>query len=250
MALTAQQIVNLATQDAKVPGMLSQAGQCLNQALAELCVNEDIAVARGFFTFNFVQGLISSIPSFPNVVAGGGPYALPADYLRANYGDVIFTDNSPAGSNTPYRMDNIEIAGFDLLIQQAGIQSYPNYYATDLSLQYAATPLMVVWPPPNGNYPVSIRYFRQMPDITTPETSSVVPWFPSSMYLRKKTAALLMDISDDTRAPAFNEASDEILRRYMRLQNDKSNRAQVVRLDPLRFGADRSTLPNTKSIWI
>jgi hypothetical protein len=249
LAQTAQQICELALQDAKCPGFGFQAGQNLNMILSELCQNYDLEVAQGYATFNFVQGLISNVPSFPGIVAGGGPYPLPADYLRANYGDVWFIDNSAEGANIPRRLIAFDLADFDMLIQQAGLQSYPTIYATDLSLQYADTPLMVVWPPPNGNYPVSIRYRRQMPDITSPQTSSVVPWFPNASYLRTKLAAQLMKITDDERWQAFETAADEILRRYLRLKDDHSTRSHTVKLDQRRFGPDQSALPATKITW-
>lgn len=250
MALTAQQICELAQQDAKCPGFSVQAGQNLNMVLADLCQNYDLERAAGFVSFNFVQGMISTLPSFPNVAPGGGPYALPMDYLRAKIDDVIFTDNTPSGANTPYKMINVDLAGFDILVQQSGLVSYPSIYATDLTLQYADTPVMVVWPPPNGNYPVNIRYQRQMPDIANPATSGIVPWFPNSQYLRTRLAAELMKLTDDTRQQVMDQAADETLRRYLRLKDDSSSRASTVKLDPRRFGPDRSTLPNTKTVWI
>ena len=87
--LTSAQIVTLATQIAKVPGMVSQAGMLLNMVLADLCQTYDFEVARGNFNFNFNPGLIAPPPT--NVTPGGGPYPLPADFLRMNKGDCYWT---------------------------------------------------------------------------------------------------------------------------------------------------------------
>lgn len=249
MAQTAQTICTLAMQDAKCPGYATQAGECLNMVLSDLCQNFDVDQARGYYGFTFNPSLIASLPSFPTTFAPGGPYPLPADYLRADVNDVWFMDNSQPAGSLPHRLVNVDLAEFDQFIQQAGLASYPTCYATDLSLQYSAVPIMVVWPPPNGAYPVNIRYRRQMPDITNPASSSVVPWFPSSSYLRTKTAAMLMQITDDERWSAFNDAADEVLRRFLKLANDNSSRAKTVKMDNRRFGPSGPALPPTKIFW-
>jgi hypothetical protein len=67
-----------------------------------------------------------------------------------------------------------------MMVQQAGNQSYPYLFATDMSpldadaagRRDARVPQAYVWPPPSGAYPVTLRYFCQMPDIDTPETSA------------------------------------------------------------------------------
>jgi hypothetical protein len=106
--------------------------------------------------------------------------------------------------------------------------------------------------------PVTVRYFQQMPDIVTPETSAAVPWFPYQDYLITRLAGEMMQIADDDRAGNFltNQESQNpqgagvLLRRYLNLENDPEGRAKTVELDRRRFGAQSqwNRLPNTKSI--
>lgn len=241
MALTYQQIVTLACQIAKTPGMTSQAGQLLTSVLDELSQTYDFDLARGTFYFNFQPGLISTDP---NVIAGGGPYPLPADYLRADLDDVFWTL-----LGVPYTMINISLAQFDATVQQSGISNYPYWYATDMS---QTPPVMYVYPPPSGAYPVTIRYRRQMPDIATPETSTEVPWFPNTNYLTTRLAGELMKIADDDRAQVFlgegPAGAQGILDRYLKMKDDQGARAQTVSLDRQRFSRGFKNLPNTKTI--
>lgn len=238
MALTAQQIVTLACQAAKTPGYLGQAGQLLNVILQELCQTYDFDLAKGFYQFNFNPSLVSTIDN--NVLLGGGPYPMPSDYLRADPDDVFWTLQG-----VPYRMTNISIEQFDMTVQQAGLQNFPYWYATDMS---QSPPVMYVYPPPSGSYPVTIRYRRQMPDITSPESSSAVPWFPNTQYLRTRLTAELMALSDDDRRSGYVEESAAILRRYLEMKDDKSDRSETVKLDRQRFRSGTNSLRNTKLV--
>lgn len=249
MALTAAQIVTLACQVAKCPGYVSQAGQMLNAILADLSQTYDFEVARGTFYFNFQPGLIAPVG---NSIFGSGPYPLPADYLRAQKDGVFWTL-----LGVPYFMVSCDISEFDQQVQQAGVQSYPYMYATDLSLSDEtqnndATPVMYVYSPPSGAYPVTVRYYRQMPDIVTPETSATVPWFPNQQYLITRLAGELMQITADDRVTQFlgdgPAGAQGILRRYLELKDDRTSRAQRVTLDRRRFGRNWSRLPTTKTV--
>jgi hypothetical protein len=149
-------------------------------------------------------------------------------------------------------MISIDIEEFDNTVQQAGLQSYPYYYTVDMQ---RTPPGLVVYPPPSGNYSCSIRYFSQMPDIDTPETSDDIPWFVNQTYLRTRLAGELMKITDDTRADAFlgegPSGAQGILNRYLKLVNDKSSRSQMVKLDRRLFGNPFNRLPNTKTVgWL
>jgi hypothetical protein len=234
MALQAQQLVALATQIAGAPGFSAQAGQLLNSILSELCQDYDFDLARGATVIS--------------LSLGSGPYQLPADYLRADYGDVFFTLFGVA-----YPLTAISLQEYDLLVQPpATSASYPSMYATDLSLTDNVFPALFVWPPSSGSYPLTVRYRRQMPDITTPETSAVVPWFPNSNYLMTRLSGELMKIIDDTRADDFlgdkPNGAQGILNRYLKLKDDKSNRAEFVKLDRRRFGSSWPQVPNTKLV--
>jgi hypothetical protein len=246
MALTAQQILTLARQDAKCPNFASQSGQLLNMVLADLCQTFDFEVARKTFYFNFNPSLVAAIGAS---IYGSGPYALPADYLRAAGPRAIFWTNQ----GVPYHLIPIDLVEFDSAVQQAGIQNYPYWYATDVSLSDETAagesgPGLYVYPPPSGAFPVTVRYFAQMPDIATPETSATVPWFPNQAYLRKRVAAELMGIVDDDRHEAWLAGADKLLTEYLKLKDDKSNRAMTVQLDRRRFGPNFQSLKNTKTI--
>lgn len=250
MALTASQIIALACQDAHVPGMTAQAGQTLNMVLSDLCQTYDFALARKTFYFNFNPGLVAQVG---NSIYGSGPYPLPADFLRCADGRSVFWTLQ----GVPYFLVPIDLSEFDGTVQQAGLQSYPYWFCTDLSLgdegaNADTTPMAYVYPPPSGAFPVTVRYYSQMADIVTPETSQVVPWFPSQTYLRTRVAGEMMKLADDDRYQSFlgegPEGAQGILRRYLMLKDDSSDRATTVTLDRRRFGSRYSSLPNTKTI--
>lgn len=247
MALQAQQIVALACQDARAPGYVSQAGQMLNSILSDLCQQFDFEVARKTYYFNFNPGLIAPVGP---VVTGGGPYPMPADYLRAA-GDKALTYWI---SGVPYMPMRIDIDIFDQQVQQAGNQNYPSLFTTDLSLGDEAaegdtTPMLFLFQPPSGAFPAQIRYYSQMPDIATPETSAVVPWFPNQRYLRKRLAADVMDLTGDDRQGARSAEAEGILMGYLKMKDDPEGRARTVKLDRTSFGkGSYSRLKTTKQV--
>ncbi|MDE2469775.1 MAG: hypothetical protein KGL35_13815, partial [Bradyrhizobium sp.] len=236
--LTSQQLITIALQTARVPGWTAQAGQLLNSILSDLCQTYDLDVAKGTFSFNFNVGLISSA-EFPNMQAGSGPYTLPATYLRAVRDEVMWFNQG-----VPYPLIPIDLSEFDWQVQQAGNQAYPYLWATDMS---QTPPVGIVWPGASGAFPCMVRYYQQMPDIgsggtsangwsagtAAPEVSSVVPWFPNQRYLLKQLSGMLMELADDTRAQTFlgdgdpnNPGAQAILRHYLMLRDDNSNRAK------------------------
>lgn len=245
MALTAAQIVALANQDSSTQGYTSQAGQLLNVILQELCQNYDLDCARGTQVLNFNPGQAQNLSLYPNVSPGGGPYALSSDFLRM----VDDKDATWYNNGVPYPMIPCDLSEYDNLIQQAGQQAYPYLFATDTS---QSPPNLLVWPPPNGTYQCLIRYRRQMPDISTPETSSTVPWFPNSQYLRTRLAGEMMKIADDDRWERFlgdgPSGAQGILNRYLKMQGDNNDRATEVKLDRRRFGPNFRSLKNTKTV--
>lgn len=264
--LTAAQIVTLAVQMSGVQGYTAQAGQLLNMILSDLCQTYDLDLARG--------------TTIITLGGSSGPYALPGDYLRADYEDVFFTLNG-----VKYPLVPIDLYEFDLLVQQPGNLSYPSMYATDVSFvaadpatgvltdsqgnvlldsngqpllanettsTVASYPVLYCWPPSSGAYPLTVRYRRQMPDIATPETSNVVPWFPNQTYLVTRLAGELMKIADDDRSAAFlgdgESGAQGILERYLQLKDDRSNRASAVKVDRRFFGSAWNKVPNTKQV--
>lgn len=243
MALQAQQIVSLACATAKVPSWTSQAGQLLNVVLQELCQDYDLAEARKSYSFNFAS------------VNGSGPYSLPTDWLRADRDDVFYTI-----SGVKYVMIPVALAEYNALVQQAGLNAYPENYAVDNApLATQGAPQMYVWPPAAGAYPVTAVYYSQMADIATPETSSTVPWFPNTLYLLRRLAGELLLLSNDDRAPQFlggvTQQADgseflgaaAILDRYLKNKDD-SQVTHRVTLDRRFFGNAYNKLKNTKTI--
>jgi hypothetical protein len=251
MALTSAQIVARACAIAKVPGWTSQAGQYLNAVLQELCQTYDFELAKKTYQFTFQPGLTDPMGLFQ---AGSGPYALPGDFLRCADEKSVFWLNN----GVPYPLVPIDMSEFDMTIQQPGNSSYPYWFAVDLSLgdQTAdgkSAPMAYVYPQPSGAYPVVVRYYAQMPDIATPETSATVPWFPNTNYLITRVAGELMKEADDERWTAFlgdgEQGAAGILRGYLQMKDNKTNRAMTVKMDRRRFGPNFSTLPNTKQIY-
>ena len=248
MALTAQQLVFNACAVAKGPGYVIQAGQWLNMILGDLCQTFDFEIAAktdyGFFN----PGQSAQVG---NSIYGSGPYNLPADFLRVK-DDKSFIWTLLGVVYVPIPVD---LSEFDMLVQQADIQSYPYLYATDVSLGDATQQGQVnvgggfyVYSPPSGNYSWQMRYFAQMPDIATPETSNAIPWFPNQGYLHTKMSAYVMGETGDPRADAWHANAEAMLGSYLKLKDNKTNRAQMVKLDRRQFGNTFSRLRNTKVI--
>jgi hypothetical protein len=242
MSLTSAQIVALATQDAKCPGFTSQAGQFLNATLQDLCQNYDLDAALGTFVFSFNSA----------TGQGSGPYNLPGDYLRTQVKDgkdeFFYTIQG-----VPYPLIQITKAEYDWLVQTPGFQSYPYNYATDLSVSPAQ---LFVWPPASGAYPCVLRYYRLMPDIATPETSAVVPWFNNTMILQRSVAGRLMGLTGDDRMEKYLGDDEDrfplgagtLLKRYLKNVEDREGAVHTVGKDRRRWGRPFDQLKNTKNI--
>lgn len=113
------------------------------------------------------------------------------------------------------------------------------------SVFFGIAPVGYAYPPPAGAYPMTIRYQRQMPELFD---TSKVPWFPNEGYLLDKLASRIMQETGDTREMQYRASADQALDRYLKLSDDKTNRAQNVQLDLRRFGgaAQYQRLKNTK----
>ena len=246
MPLTSAQIVTLACQTAKCPGFTSQAGQFLNATLQDLCQDYDLDAALGsnVFSFNSAAG------------SGSGPYALPADYLRTQVIDgkdeFFYTING-----VPYPLIQVTKAEYDWLVQTPGFQSYPYNYATDLSTQATlGFPQLFVWPPASGSYPCVQRYYRLMPDIATPESSAVVPWFLNTDILLTSVAGRLMGLTGDSRYTEYMSEDFERyptswkakLNAYLKNVKDREGAVKTVGKDRRRWGRPFDQLKNTKNV--
>lgn len=237
MALTFAQEVSLACQIAKVPGFTTQAGQMLQAVLEELALLYDFKSNEVFWSFAFNPTLV---PQNSPASAGSGPYPLPANFLRAEPGDVFFTI-----SGVPYVMKPLTMTEFDQTVQQANQATYPWAYAVDMS---QSPPALWAYPPPSGSYTVYLRYQSLPPDPADPATNAGTPWFPVPTYLYTRLAVELMKIADDDRVPQYLAICEEILRKWLAMKDNPETRAKTVKLDPLRFGSPFSKLPNTKLV--
>lgn len=254
MPLQAQQICALARENAACPGFTSQSGQLLNSILSDLCQVYDLDVARANFAFNFNPSQINS--------QGQAYQNLPSTYLRGIQNGSYYTI-----SGVPYPMIPCDfIEEYNMLIEQAGLSNFPVYWATDMSLTGVANsatgsggslvPVALFWQVPSGAYPANIYFYSQMPDITTPETSTAVPWFPNQNYLIRELSGRLCQLTDDERADPFLSSDEDrypqgsgvILRKFLTQVNDRSTRVKQVQLDRRRFGASFSRIKNTKTI--
>lgn len=237
MALTAQQIVTRVCSICKAPGYTQQAGQYLNTVLSDLSQSGNYDIIKLTTEGVFNPSLISSDPL---IVNASGPYPLPANFLRMVKGDAIWYL-----LGVPYQMIPITLQEFDLQVQQVGLQSYPYLVAVDMS---QTPPVFYIWPPASGAFPYRFRYFPQTADITTPETSSAIPWFPNQRFLITQTAADLMEETGDTRRAQFLGEAQRILLGYVQMKDNRSEKAITVTLDRRRWGTRFSTLPNTKVV--
>ena len=172
----------------------------------------------------------------------------PGDFLRAIRNECWYFI-----SGVPYPLIPLDLAEFDMLVQQAGVQNFPIYFYVDMS---ATPPRAFFWMPPSGSYGVVVKYYSQMPDIATPSTSATVPWFPNQNYLITRVAGELMKDADDERTTAYLSDDAEahpngagtILRKYLQMKDNKGDRAQTVKLDRRYFGRAFDRLRNTKQI--
>lgn len=217
--LTAQQIVTLGCQIAKVPGMHQQAGQLLNARLVQIALDQDLDVVRRTTTIS--------------VTAASPQYNLPANYLRAR--EVFYVING-----ITYWLDPVALEDYDKLDPLTGLEDYPYLYTTNIG---TTPPVILLYPPPILAFPLTVRYMDSSVEITSPENSSIVPWFQDQRLLIKMLAEDLMDISDDARATEFSAKNDEQFRRYLRMANDKEGRTARVKKDPMTFRSHGNLLP-------
>ena len=239
MALTVEQLIALACQDANCPAYLTQGGQKLNLILQELAQDYNFSTAQGWISGNFGTG-VGGVVNSANVVSGSGPFQLPADFLRFDFHDFFWQNGGINYFPTPLDIDE-----FDALVQQAGFSSYPTAYSVDMSTSPAG---LYIWPAASAAYPYFGRYHRQQADIANPSTSSLVPWFPSQLFLLRRLTAEMMITTGDTRAGSMLGAADEALKQYIEKEDNRDTRAVTAKLDPRNFGPNWQRLPGTKQV--
>ena len=232
---SAGQLVALACQISKVQaGMYPQAGQFLNMILAEYAQTMDLDTIRKNIVLN-----VSA--AYTGVGYNGAGYVLPADYLREI--QVFYNVNG-----TIFNLDPIALEKYLTLFQGSGIADYPESFATDISQSTVATyggPVLYFWPPPAISLSVNLLYRPQTSDITSPESSNVIPWFPNQRILLRDLCVDLMLLSDDSRKDDIEREVERRMRKYLIMKDDKEGYATQVKLDPQTFRTNRN-LPPTK----
>lgn len=236
MPLTSQSIVSLACSSAKCPGYLQQGGNFLNLVLEDLAYNRFLKSNRK--TTALVVG--------PN---NNGPFPLPGDYLRMY--DLFFMQN-----NLPYFLKPIDQIGYDAEFKDPSIANYAYEFATDLSLEaqvWSGGPQGVgtltqagnifIYPQSSGQISLTMRYFPIRPDIVTPESSPVIPWYYDQLYLIKRTAAWLMTLTDDSRQDSFIAQAEALLRIDLIMEGDEQQVVKQIQLDPRKFRQQRYLKP-------
>ena len=228
MAFTAAQIVALACAEAKCPGFVSQAGNYLNLTLKDLWLHRDLKVNRK------TQTVTASSGTF-------GPFALETDYQRTY--DLFYLQNS-----LPYFLKPAAQEMFDAQFKDPAVGNYPYMYATDLSdaaqATFSTAGTLYIYPGTSASLSLTHRYMQQRADITTPETSSTIPWFADQDYLIKSTAYRLMGITDDERQAKYMQDCENMLRIHLIMAGDDEQQiVRSVKLDPWRFRGNRSYKP-------
>jgi hypothetical protein len=226
--LQAQQIVQRACAIAKCPGFTMQGGIYLNMTLEDLWLHRDLKINR----------VTESITVQAN---NYGPFTLPLNYLRTY--DLFFQQN-----NLPYFLNPISTEEWDQEFKDPSIANYPYEFMTilvDETKAQAANSAgsLFIYPQSSGQIVLTHRYMVKQPDIASPETSTVIPWFPDQDYLIRATAARLMEETDDTRQDTFFAKCEAMLRIHLIMEGDEQQVVKSVRLDPRRFHSNRSLKP-------
>lgn len=243
--MDAAAICLLASREAKGgTGMVDIAGQYLNLILEELKLVRDLKINR----------VTASI-----VVTGGvtGPFALEADYLRTY--DLFYplpASGAATVSGITVFLHPITMEQFDAEFKSPSIANYPYEFATDLStdaqvwsggspgdgtLTQAGD--LYIYPQSSGNITLTHRYMKNQPDIVSPATSTLTPWFPYANYLIKQTAARMMGVTGDNRQTAYLAECEEMLRPYLIQEGDEQQAVHEVKLDPRRFHFSKGLRP-------
>jgi len=225
MALTASQIITRACTIAKVPGYAVQAGVYLNMLLSTVCQE-----------YNFDHIKKSQIITFN----GGAGYDLNSDHLRTK--EVFYNVNG-----TIFYLFQIPVETYHALFAGEGVSNYPEKYATDVSTDPNT---ILFYPPPSIAQNVTVNYYPEMPEISSPETSSDVPWFLNQEYLIRKVAANLMLETDDERQPLFEMQAEKMLSKILTMADDKEGFSNTIKFSRERFRSGISAGPSKSSpLW-
>jgi len=147
-------------------------------------------------------------------------------------------------NDQPYFLKPTSRTQFDSEPNKSTTSNYPYEWATDLSpVASGGVGLLYIYPQSNQNLTINHRYMVQRPDITTPETSSTVPWFTDQDYLIQATAMRMMRITDDSRYDRFVAECERMLEVHLVTEGDEQQVVKEVQLDPRRFRVGASLKP-------
>ena len=133
MPRNASGIISAAVQIAKCPRYTAQALAELNSLLAHIAQTVDFSAARGQWFFTFNPNLVST--GGGNIVTTG-PNPMPIDYLRVPVSAGATGAQRSSKwylQGVAYDMIELDLTELDDQVQQAGIQSYPYFWAKDFS---------------------------------------------------------------------------------------------------------------------
>lgn len=228
--LTAAQICQRAATDAGSPNYLQQAADKLNAILSELCQLYD-------FDINMVKTTIA--------VSGGiNQYNLPQNYLRGR--NLFYNINGQI-----FTLNEIPLKQWQTLFQGPGNQTYPEWWASDISplaLPTPTPPQLFLWPTPAQSITLYVEYMLLQADIANAQTSTQVPWMPFQNYLIKRLTADMMNSTADGRKEQLITECEEFLKKYCKLANDQEGYAVTIPKDARRFRGGGANLANTKSL--
>lgn len=223
--LTAAQICTRACGMADCPNYVVQAGDYLNQILSSLARNWDFDLLRKSATISVLAGQVDSY--------GRAGYNLPTDYLRG--ASFYYTIN---GANLI--LNEIPLEQFDTLVLQPTLTADPYWWTSDLSTTPAT---LYLYPVPQQSFTLQMRYRYLPADISTPSTSSSIPWFPNTRYLLYQVAADLMGYTADERQATYLQIAEDELNKYMKMFNDDEGFGRQIKLDSRYFPGGGNIVP-------
>jgi hypothetical protein len=245
--MQAKDIVLLACQIAKGPGMTFIGGQMLNLVLEDLKLNRDLKINRVTQMITVTTGTY-------------GPFALEADYLRTY--DLFYpippSGGGTAGGITQF-LSAITMEQWDAEFKDPSDTSYPWEFATDLSTDaqvwsggsqgvgtLTSAGALYIYPQTSGQIVMTHRYMKNQPDMVGPATSTVTPWFSYTDYLINATAARICKVTGDDRYQQLQQEAENQLRPHLIMQGDEQEAIHQIKLDPRHFHGPRGLKP-TKS---